>query len=168
MRVTRPADLLENPPTVCYMGKRPSFEMYDFSNKYVHAHVRRWTGDRHWCLTVETSGEELPRHAHDAAAEAVKMAAEAVLILNKPMRSTAADTALSNEIRVLLAERGWTFKEAAASFGIEHGRFGNLVCGQTRWTVTDLYNIAEAISDDPDEEFARLAQIGRSAFRGDN
>jgi hypothetical protein len=159
----RMSDLVEQPPELVDSdGHR--YERYDFSNEYVGATVTRTVGDDVWELDVQTNGYPATRYSQQAVAEAIKLAAEVAAILNKPTKSVAADEALSNEMRVLLADREWTFREAAAAFGIELGRFGNLVCGQTRWTVTDMWRIAEAISDDPDEEFARLASITRAAI----
>ncbi|MFL1999499.1 helix-turn-helix domain-containing protein [Microbacterium sp. A1-JK] len=161
------SDLTENPPTV-KEGPGTRLEIHDFSNEWVTATVSRITGDKWWHIQVDITDAEIPRHAQDEIAAAVRKAADAVTLLNKPTKTVTADQAFSDEIRVLLADREWTFRQAAAEFGIELGRFGNLVCGQTRWTVTDLYKIAEAISDDPAEEFARLAQIGRSALTSEN
>jgi hypothetical protein len=157
------SDLVEHPAElVDFDGHR--YERYDFSNEYVGATVSRTVGQDVWELDVQTTGCEPTRYTQHAVAEAIKQAVEVAAVLNRPTKSVAADEALSNEMRVLLAEREWTFREAAAAFGIELGRFGNLVCGQTRWTVTDMWRIAEAISDDPDEEFARLASISRTAI----
>jgi len=159
----RISDLVKTPAEVVYAdGAR--IERYDFSNQFVTAAVERQDGGGHWEIRIATVDSGTPRHGQDEVARAVKLASDVVMLLNKPVRSVAADEALSDEVRVIIAERGWTFREAAAEFGIELARFGNLVCGQTRWTVTDLFRIAEVVSEDADEEFARLASIGRRAF----
>ncbi|MDQ1206618.1 hypothetical protein [Microbacterium sp. SORGH_AS_0862] len=159
---TRVIDLLERPP-----GRIDSaganIERYDFSNRWVRATVDRTVGERVWHLNVKTDPTNPSAHTQDQVAKAIEEAAAAVRILNKPTRSRLSDDALSLEVRTLITDRGWTFKEAAAEFGLEVSRVGNLLSGQTRWAVGDVFAVARAIGQDEWEEVDRLLGIARNA-----
>lgn len=73
------------------------------------------------------------------------------------------DEAVTAEVRTLLADREWTFKQAAEAFGMPASRVGNLLCGQTRWLVADVLAVARVTGSDEEEEFDRLIGIARAA-----
>lgn len=70
--------------------------------------------------------------------------------------------ALATEVRTMLADRGWTFREAAEAFGLSPSRMGNLLCRQTSWTVADLLAVAARATDEG-EEGERLVSIAKGA-----
>ncbi|UIN31895.1 hypothetical protein [Microbacterium binotii] len=161
-QITRVTDLLERPPERIDPDDA-NIERYDFSNRWVRATVDRPVGDRVWQLNIETEWVDRPAHVQEQIAKAVQEAAAAVRILNKPARSRRSDDALALEVRTLITDRGWTFKEAAAEFGLEVSRVNNLLCGQTRWAVGDLIAVARSIGQDELEEVDRLLSIARAA-----
>jgi hypothetical protein len=138
-------------------------ERYDFSNAWVRATVDRAEGQRQWRLHAQTTYTGDAASSQDQVATALRDAAAAVLILNKPARSTRGDDALSLELRALIAERRWTFHAATAELGLPPNRVGALLCGQARWAVGDLLALAKGIGRDEEDEVDRLMGIARSA-----
>ncbi len=79
-------------------------------------------------------------------------------------RAHSVDDAVTAEVRTLVAERGWTFKQAATAFGLPAARVGNLLCRQTRWSIADILAVARVTGSDEDEELERLLSIARGAM----
>lgn len=158
----RMADLAERGPEIVHLdGTR--VERYDFSNQWVRAIVDRAEGERQWRLHAQTTYVGRDAGAQHQVAKALQEAAAAVLVLNKPSRSTGADEALSLELRSLISEREWTFHAAAAELGLPTNRVGALLCGQARWAVGDLLALARGLGRDEEEEMERLLSIVRTA-----
>ncbi|WP_295778408.1 hypothetical protein [uncultured Microbacterium sp.] len=104
---------------------------------------------------------ELYKRMADAYDEFLRMLTE-----DGRHRAHSVDDAVTAEVRTLVAERGWTFKQAATAFGLPAARVGNLLCRQTRWSIADLLAVARVTGSDEDEELERLLGIARGATVG--
>lgn len=102
---------------------------------------------------------QLYRRMADAYDDFLREVAESNL-----RRARSVDDAVASEVRTLIADRGWTYKEAADAFGLPASRVGNLLNRQTRWSVADLLAVARSTGNDEDDEIERLLSIARGAM----
>lgn len=128
--------------------------------------VSRCTGDAFWRLHVDTDDKETTAAEHarfiEALTEAIKYTKEA----NRPRVHTAGDLAVTSEIRAYIADREWTYQDAATNFGLPLSRFGALMAGNAQWRLADLDAVGRATDQDADDNLmARLWVLYRSASR---
>jgi DNA-binding XRE family transcriptional regulator len=147
----------------------PSVETFDdeaieahvFDTPTMYCRVERTPADPHWSLNIDTPSAATSRSQQMENARAVAAAARDLLIVNRPTRGTAADQAVSQEVRALIADRGWTQQEAAYEFGLSQSTLSALLNGHSRWTLEAACAIASSV----DGAFQRLMKIYEEVSR---
>lgn len=76
------------------------------------------------------------------------------------------DQAVTDEVLAIMGDRDWTIDDLASAAGTTRAKLLHRINGHSRWTLGDLWEIAEAVEDDDDERVrlvTRLFECGRSA-----
>lgn len=143
-------------PNPALSSERPmTAHIFDTSSMYCR--IERSVGDAHWGLNIDTNPEGLTRSQHMENARAVIEAGRALLTLNRPKRSTRADDALSEEVRAVIADRGWDQRTAAEEFNMAPSALSALLNGHCRWTLEAICVVATRLGGE--DSLPRLMRI---------
>lgn len=77
------------------------------------------------------------------------------------------DQAVTDEVLAIMGDRDWSIDDLASAAGTTRAKLLHRINGHSRWTLGDLWEIAEAVEDDDDARVrlvVRLFECGRSAY----